>query len=391
MLEDLISEDHEKMFFQEFWTKKPMFLKGTNPEGFSHILSKDNVDQIISTSNLSTMDLKVLDAQNARMLQLTEEEKKRDPYHYYGEGLPLIIENLFNCWYPIAELCRKIEIAMRAKNLFCTTILVPKRAIKFSYRFQKSDVFILNTSGNSEMKIYSEKSEEAFSCRDGDFFYIPKNYCFDVTATNDSSSIFVIIGYISSTWSDFFRSIIENLWDDPDNSLLRRSLPREVISSEKIFGTTGGSEEEMRQLLKKLSETISDQKNFFTLKKEFLKGFAYKHVPILKGQLSAMHELESLGLDSTVQKNKNVYVHIEENPSHIRCYCGRDLLTLPIDSAESVEHLFSGDVIRIRDIQGPLPSEEKCQLAVEALRHGMIEIIHNNAPKSEIGRASRLN
>lgn len=393
MLEQIIGKENEKNLLQEYWEKKPMILKQVDPKGFSHILTKDNIDEIISSWNLENLDISIIGKDDFDMFKnLSPSERQdelayrfalKDLFSHYHHGYPLHINNLYNNWYPLTKLSRSIEMALHPTDLSNSVILIPKGAETFALSFPNESLILLNISGTAKVKFYQERNEknDEITSESGDFIYAPPSFTFEFTAESHSPSIFVLINYKTFTYDNFIQSFLSTVAEVEENFLLRSSLPVEFLRSGEIPKEGSKEKEKFHQAIKELQNILSKPENLRIVKAQLEKTFAKSSQPAFKGQLHVIHDSKHASLDSVIQRNEDIECYFEKGDYGLECYYYGDILLFPVHWEEGIQKVLDGEEIQIKNIPGALTPDEKLTLARETSRHGMTKIVHHKVTK----------
>ena len=78
MLSKIISPKKAEEFFRDHWEKKPLVVNRRSPEFFSHLLNIDDIDHIITTSDIRFPDIRLISA---------VQDIARDEYAFEGGRL----------------------------------------------------------------------------------------------------------------------------------------------------------------------------------------------------------------------------------------------------------------------------------------------------------------
>ncbi len=183
--------------------------------------------------------------------------------------------------------------------------------------------------------------------RPGDTLYLPRGWLHEAK-TSETDSLHITVGINVYTWMDAFRAAVESCAADLG---FRRS-------------PEGDGPEE---LLDRLAEQLSPERVERRRRRRLIRS----RRPILGGQLSQLRALESLDLDTEVERRATVLYDLSGTTLSFE---GKDL-TFPEDTAEELafiaeaEHPFTPG-----DLSGDLDDEGRLVLVARLVREGFLVI-----------------
>lgn len=372
-------------FFLNYWEKQPLVIKRSAPAYFSSLLSLDDVDRVITATDLRYPNLTLKNAeQPVSAEEYTMAGDALDVakvYQLYQEGSTIALAYLDTVIPELTSLCRSLESDF-SFPFQANVYLTPARAKGAKHHFDSHDVFVLQLLGTKQWSCYGtpvelplreqefdpsvhERGEVSleFELGPGDLAYIPRGVVHDARS-GETVSLHITLGVLTSTWADLLRGVIAEL--GLSDAGLRKALPpgfaREGFDralAEKTFA----------EVLTRISETA----NFGSALDRFVDDFLSACPPILRGQLQELAKLDGLRPDTTVGRRTGVLSLVGgmNGKTEIECY-GRTI-TFPEHVGEAVRFAMTQPTFAVRDLPGSLDDAGKLTLVRRLIREGLVE------------------
>lgn len=391
MLDKILSPITVEEFFQDNWEKLPLVVNRQSPDYFSHLLSLDTIDQIITTSDMRFPDIRIIDATR----EITTSE-------YAGEGGRLkpdrvmklfheggtIVLNHQHKWQPeLAKFCRAME--QYFSQPFQTNIyFTPPNAQGFDIHFDTHDVFVLQIAGRKDWQIFNTaidlplvgqgenpkpedigKVEMECALEAGDLLYIPRGILHKAESTNEIS-LHATVGVLAKTWADFIlEAVSQVMLKDP---AFRESMP---IG----FARADFDREQAKKIFdQKLSDLVASV-GFEAALEAFIKNFVDTRPPLLQGQMKQLSQIDTLNGQSRVRLREGIVYRVEYEADTIALSFYGKTIDLPLGCDAALQKVVSGQEFQLDELSDADGSAESMGDTLVLIRRliteGFVEII----------------
>ncbi len=238
-------------FFDDHYEQRALVVDagsaGFDPARFAAILTLDDVDRLVTSTDLRRGDLVLADASVDGGIP---SDDYVDAAGYVDRGAVVrrhrggatIILNQAHRFLPgLGALCQGFE-ARFSCHVQTNLYLTPARAQGFATHFDSHDVFVLQIVGEKSWSLYGtplavpyrgERFEsrrhdagelvERFALRPGDVAYVPRGMMHDAASIGGSPSLHITVGLIGKSWADLvLEAVAEVALREPS---FRRTLP----------------------------------------------------------------------------------------------------------------------------------------------------------------------
>lgn len=374
-------------FLGEYWEARTLRVARGRTDHFAHLLSIDSVDRIITTLNLDSREVMLVDGERA----LREED-----YTYpsglvdaarvaeqFADGATIILQQAHLRVPELAELCRAMEAEFSLR--FQTNVYVTPagQAQGFKPHYDAHDVFVLQVAGAKDWHIFDTPVElpdreqafnpkrhvpgevtEEFRLRAGDLAYIPRGVMHDARSS-DQISIHVTLGALGRTWGDFLAEAVRLArLDDP---MLRRSLP-------VGFARPDFDRAEAAAVFAELMRSFVDRSDFDRVTDGFTEDIIGSRHALVRGQLNQVQRLSSLSADSRAAPRPALMWRLEAAGDDVAVHCLGKTIVLPAHTAEPVRFALTVPGYRVGDLPGDLDDDGKCVLIRRLVREGLVQL-----------------
>lgn len=242
----LLGPEKAAGFLQHSYEREPVIGSGGDPDRFRKVVSIDDVDRLVTSTDLKEGDLLLADAARGGI----ESDVYLDDQGYVDRGVvaaqyrggATIILNQAQKFLPgLGDLCGGLEHVF-SSHIQTNLYLTPPDAQGFPSHFDNHDVFVMQVAGRKHWRLYGTPVNtpyrgERFDSHDhdrgevthdfvlgpGDCAYIPRGLMHDAGTAGTEPSLHVAIGLITRTWADLMlEAVSEVALREP---AFRRSLP----------------------------------------------------------------------------------------------------------------------------------------------------------------------
>ncbi|HEX3446001.1 MAG TPA: cupin domain-containing protein, partial [Chthoniobacterales bacterium] len=374
-LAQLIQPLTTQEFFSSYWEKKPLVLSRQSPDTYRELLSLDDVDSALTEMGARYPDITLATGEKIpNSGEFTFADGSIDPvavFKLFSKGTSIVLSNMQRKLPKLTALCRSLtaetSIPFQA-NLYLT----PPRSQGFRLHYDTHDVFILQIAGSKNWRIYGSPVElpargrgystfkedpgalsDKFVLQQGDLLYMPRGW-YHEAISDESTSLHITLGVNSLTWSDFlFEALGSACLKDVS---FRRSLP---IG----FANPGFDANQAKNEFLKLLDALPDKIDFESTLKGFTNELIRTQAPETRDQLSNVIEIDRIGLGTIIRKRPNLIFRFDNTADGVSLTCSNNEIVFPEPTRESLDYIFSHDIVQVSQIPGPLDTEGKLTLA----------------------------
>jgi hypothetical protein len=276
-----------------------------------------------------------------------------------------VLQGLHLNWAPLARFCRALEAEL-GHPVQANSYYTPRRSQGFAVHHDTHDVFVLQVAGEKHWRVYEPLLElplkhQRYSAalgehgppvleltlRPGDTLYLPRGWLHDAL-TSDTDSLHVTVGVNLHTWVDALRAALDECEDDVE---FRRSVPDD--------GTMEAD----------LLERLADRLGADDVAGRARARFVGSRRPVLDGQLEELRTLDSLGVETPVERRPTVIADLDGTTLSFE---GKHV-SFPEHAREELEAAFAAEgPFTAAGLAGRLDEESRLVLVRRLIREGFL-------------------
>jgi len=383
-LAELIQPLSTPEFFSSYWEKKPLVLSRQSPDTYRELLSLDDVDRALTEMGSRYPDISLATGEKVTSAaEFTFADGSIDPvavFKLFSKGTSIVLSNMQRKLPKLTALCR--SLTAETSIPFQTNLyLTPPRSQGFRLHYDTHDVFILQIAGSKNWRIYDSPVElpargrgysaykqepgalsDKFVLQQGDLLYMPRGW-YHEAISDESTSLHITLGANSVTWSDFlFEALALACLKDVS---FRRSLP-------VGFTNPGFDVSQAKNEFRKLLDALPDKIDFESTLNGFANELIRNQGPETRGQLFNVIEIDRLGTGSIIKKRPDLIYRFDNTADGVSLSCSNNEILFPEPTRESLDYIFSHDIVQVSQIPGPLDTEGKLTLAKRLVLEGLV-------------------
>jgi hypothetical protein len=305
-------------FFARYWEQRPLVVRRGEPGRFDDLLSRRDAERLLTSTAIRHPAFRLVRAGDHIDPRSYTKDVGWRPEPFTGvidvarvaaefeAGVTIVLQALHLTRHPLAVFCRELEEAL-AHPVQANAYYTPRSAQGLAVHHDTHDVFVLQIAGEKRWLVYEPRLElplpaQKYSpelgepgdpvanvtLRPGDTMYMPRGWLHE-GLTSDSDSLHLTIGVKVYTWLDAYRAALEECADELE---FRRSVH-------------GG--EPRVDLLALLVSRLSPEQVERRRRARFVKS---RHA-VLDGQLAQIRALDSLGLETEVERRSTVIFDLD--------------------------------------------------------------------------------
>ncbi|MFT4552536.1 MAG: hypothetical protein ACI9S8_001161 [Chlamydiales bacterium] len=376
MLEKFMSSDSEDTFFQEHWERSPMIIFGEDAGYFQDILTDSDIDYILSSFISLKLKIHVWEGESFVPSFRVDGQAylgTKEAYKKYGEGRAVEIRNLKECWQPVRESCSILERGMRSINTEGSAVLIPSGGQAFSKIEKRSHTFFIPILGELFLRIFSCQDIEGglekavykeFSCKAGDFIYIPPGYRYEVNEALDPA-LLLLLSFEQYTW----KSLIENVLGkvEENEGILNRRIPMKYLK--------GGAAREWKEE-EEVFCSLTDSFLVRAVRDNLSLGQIVSSQSLDKRRLEVVNRVEEITLDSLLKMRKecSFFLYTDERDLQWLVTAGQTKCLVESEEREALDFVQRAGEYRVKDIPGFAATRQCLDFARFLLSLGVAEM-----------------
>jgi JmjC domain len=363
-------------FLAAHWEQKPLVVPRGEQGRFDDLLSSADVERLLTSGGLRFPGFRLAKAGTKLDVADYTKDLSWRPQPFSGtaevervlaefeEGATIVLQGLHLNWQPLAEFCRSLEAEL-GHPAQANAYFTPRSAQGLPVHHDTHDVFSLQVAGEKRWLVYEpawelplkhqrykaetmgEPGEPVLdvTLQAGDTLYLPRGWLHEAM-TSDTDSLHLTVGVNVYTWMDAFRAALDSCAGEVG---FRRS-PEEA-----------GAEE--------LIELLAAQLRPERVERRRRRKLVRSRRPILGGQLTQIRALESLDVDTPVERRSTVLFDLAGTTISFE---GKDI-TFPDESAEDLAFVAQSDEqFTPGDLPGDLDADGRLVLVRRLVREGFL-------------------
>ncbi len=266
----LIGPERVADFFANVYEQQPLVVEHRDAQRFDGLLSIDDVDRIVTNTDLHEGQL---DLANASRQLMRSDYVDSAGYvdrgavaDFHRAGATIILQQAHQLEPALGRFCRGLEHVFSA-HIQTNLYLTPPTAQGFRTHYDNHCVFVVQIAGEKAWRLYekpvdtpyrgegfevgkyeSGEIKQQFVLKAGDVAYVPRGLMHDATTSGDEPSLHITVGLITRTWADLMlEAVSETALRTPG---LRRSLPAG-------YAQTGFDRDAAREKLRELAQMLA--------------------------------------------------------------------------------------------------------------------------------------
>jgi ribosomal protein L16 Arg81 hydroxylase len=367
----MIAPFDTEAFFRDYWERAPLVILRDDPTYYSRLLSMQDVDYLITSTDLRHPALRVV-RNGSRVPHgeftynipwssdvfagVLDADKVLQEYH---GGATLVFEALHRTWKPLAAFCRAVEATL-THPVQTNIYLTPRNAQGFKAHWDTHDTFLMQAHGTKHWRVYDAPiplphRSQLFSAekyplgeplleldlRAGDFLYMPRGFVHE-GLTSTSESLHITLGVIAYTWVDVFTEAVARCYQDP---AFRTSLPVGFIDRPDLDG-------ELSERFAELLQALSAGTDVQAVVEHLAERFVSTRPPLLAGQMEALRQLDTLSPETTVQRRDGIIGRVRTDDSSVVLSFHRKKVAFPRRVERAVRYVFDTPQFLVGSIPG---------------------------------------
>jgi ribosomal protein L16 Arg81 hydroxylase len=388
----LISPLSADEFIADTWERSHVLIKRGEPAYYAGLLSFDDVDQILATSDLRHANMRVVrQGQEVPINTLIGTQPGATAnsleivYQQYRSGSTLVLNALHERWAPLGELCRSLSAEMSSAAQV-NVYLTPPGGQGFTAHYDTHDVFVAQMHGRKRWRVYEPPIElplrsqtyrslnldgpvaiiDEFDLEAGDLLYLPRGHVHEAF-TNEGASLHLTIGVTPVTWGALVLDAVDQVIRREPR--FRRGLPPGFASGEtaraELIATAGDVAADLAQRLDaaSLAETACE-------------WAALSRKATLRGHLTDLEESRSLDGATRIRRRPALRWRpaAEADGTQVGIRFHGKTVLFPSRIEPALEFILDRDEFTLQDIPARLDGAGKRVLVNTLVQEGFLTL-----------------
>jgi bifunctional lysine-specific demethylase and histidyl-hydroxylase NO66 len=377
----LIGPERIADFFARIYEREALVIAHDAPTHFSDLLSLDDIDRIVTSTDLREGQLDMADASRtlarSDYLDASGLVDRGAVAERHRDGATIILQQAHQHQPMLARFCRGLEHVFSA-HVQTNIYLTPPNAQGFRTHFDNHDVFVIQISGEKQWRLYdmpvdtpyrgeqyrsgehaTGELRQEFLLRAGDCAYVPRGLMHDALTSGSEPSLHVTVGLITRTWADLMLEAVSEV--ALREKAFRRSLP-------PGFARAGFDRTAALAQLKELIEIASREVALDPALDLTIDTFIRSRAADNRAAISEASRPVLPGDRFRLRAHAPFRIAEDGEKTIVLIAPGGDL-NFPIEARAGVERAMSGDAFSLGDIV----AEKSEALVLLLLAHGLIE------------------
>ena len=367
-LERAIAPVETERFLAEHWEQKPLVVPREEEGRFDDLLSARDVERLITETGIRTPGFRLVKEGATvsgyttdlawRPAAFTGVADVRRVLEEFEAGATIVLQGLHHLWLPLARYCRHLE-AYLGHPVQANAYYTPSGSQGLPVHHDTHEVISLQVAGEKRWLVYEPALELPLKnqryksslgapgdpvldvvLRAGDTMYLPRGWLHQAL-TSGSDSLHITVGVNVRRWIDEARAELDAQEDD--------IAYRRTIDADEPPDLPSLDADEVRARARD--------------------RFVRSRRPILEGQLSELRALDSLDLDTELERRDTVIADLHDTTL---LFEGRDL-RFPERIAAELEFLVTTDApFRGSELPGSLDDAGRLVLLRRLVREGFL-------------------
>ena len=382
-----------RRFAEEHWGRGPLLRSGP-ADRFSDLLTLRDVDHLVTGTLLRqpafrlVKDGQPLDpktyTQTIRIGGAPVERTARQDriLEHFGDGATIVLQALHRQWPPVSALCRELELEL-THPVQANAYVTPVTSRGFAVHHDTHDVFVIQTHGHKEWRVYQPVVELAgkeqpwskdlgdpgrpvleAGLSPGDCLYIPRGFPHDAVA-REEVSIHVTIGILAYMWVDLWRGLLRDLSDDVR---FREALPVGFAGDPRAVA------EEIGVRAKDLQGWI-EEKATSEMAEGFAERFWRSRRAILPGGLAQVERLRGVGPNARFRRRPGSVFRVSLEGDEATVLLGFRVLRMPSFAEPALRFVAERTAsFGVSDLPEGLDPDSRLVLLRRLVREGALEV-----------------
>jgi ribosomal protein L16 Arg81 hydroxylase len=375
----LIGAERVEDFLARLYEREALVVSHNNPKRFDGLLSIDDVDRIVTSTDLREGQLDLADA--SRQLARSDYVDSAGYVdrgavaELHRNGATIVLQQAHQLDPELGRFCRGLEHVF-SSHVQTNIYLTPPSAQGFRTHYDNHDVLVIQTAGEKAWRLYEKpidtpfrgegfelgkhetgELKQEFVLKAGDCAYVPRGLMHDAMTSGTEPSVHITVGLITRTWADLMlEAVSEAALRIPD---IRRSLPPGY--ARPSFDREGASAE-LKRLIGLIAQEIQLDPALDLNIDTFIRSRAADN------RFAVRDAARPVGADEQFKANRHAYFRIAEDGDKLVVIAPGGELDFATDAQTALERALNGEAFKPSDLGGADP----VAMTAKLLAYGLV-------------------
>jgi ribosomal protein L16 Arg81 hydroxylase len=400
-------------FFEQYWEQRPLIITREQPNYYSDLFSRKDVDKLVCLSELKFPNIQLSKKGESfpwRYQSQKDEDSHYDStvinelYHRYAQGHTIALNSLEKKWQPVLLLCQKLSLFLHA-HAHINAYYTPQNSRGFDPHFDHQEVFVLQIEGSKRWRLYKPfqlcplSSQQRYQIprhklpelqheillKPGDLLYMPSG-CIHEASTADTSSLHLTIGVHVYRWLDLINKALMSV--AKNNVSWRKSLPLGFLKQpEAIYSL----KQHFQTMLTALDQNIDVETAIEQIRHRFIDEILTPP----DGHFTQIDRLNSVNLDTVVVKRHSWLCRIFSDLDSASIQFPNNTIKGPKHIEQALHFIADTERFPVKAIPNTLTATGKLVLVRRLVKEGLLmiasDISHKQQNQKKVISARQLN
>jgi len=395
---DLIAPHAPVDFFDHYWQKASLLIKGDQPDRFESLLSAIGIQDVLSMADQLPAEAVEIIGQTS---VIETAEKSRDSVsQFFTSGSTIRVKGVEKYSDPLRELCRSVELELgftARANLYCT----PSRSRGFSLHFDTHEVLVLQLLGKKRWQVFEPVTRlpleyvpplpfeddldevkrsrggrkagqddidatelgplalEA-SLEAGDCLYLPRGFVHKAEALEEPS-VHISLGIHVITWLDLLSVVLGQVAYGDER--LRQALPLGSLAHPE---TLKQFEKDFSECVEAFTRLANPEKAFNEIRQSLIR----------RRNVESVHaDLDLVNRETELESKGHLQVYLSADGTMAGLMLGQDIFWMPIFFAPAFRFITERKSFVAHELPGQFTDTSRLNFVRRLVEDGFLRIV----------------
>ena len=395
---DLIAPHAPVDFFDRYWQKTSLLIKGDKPDRFDPLLVATGIQAILSMAD--QLPAEAVEVVGETSVSETAKKSPDSVSQFFMSGSTIRVKGIEKYSDPLRELCRNVELELgftARANLYCT----PSHSRGFPLHFDTHEVLVLQLFGKKRWQVFepitrlpleyvpplsfeddvdevkrsrggrkagqddigaSELKPLALDAtlEPGDCLYLPRGFVHKAEAL-DEPSAHISLGVHVITWLDLLSVVLGQVAYRDER--LRQALP---LGSLADPGTRKQFEKDFAECVEALTRQASPEKAFNEIRQSLVR----------RRNVEPDHaDLELITRETKVESKGRLQVYLSADGTMAGLTLGQEVFWMPMSFAPAFRFIAEHKSFIAHELPGQFTDTSRLNFVRRLVEDGFLRIV----------------
>jgi lysine-specific demethylase/histidyl-hydroxylase NO66 len=395
---DLIAPHAAVDFFDHYWQKASLLIKGDRPDRFESLLSATGIQGILSMADQLPAEAVEIVGKTSGIE--TAEKSPDSVSQFFMSGSTIRVKGVEKYSDPLRELCRTVELELGfpvRTNLYCT----PSDSRGFSLHFDTHEVLVLQLLGKKRWQVFEPITKLPLeyvpplpfeddldevkrsrggrqtgqddidaaelrpltlegSLEAGDCLYLPRGFVHQAEALEEPS-VHISLGIHVITWLDLLSVMLGQAAYLDER--LRQSLPLGSLADPE---TLKQFEKDFSECVEAFTRSANPEKAFNEIRQSLIRRRNVESVDA---------DLELVNRDTKLESTGRLQVYLSADGTMAGLTLGQEVFWMPMSFAAAFRFITERESFVAHELAGQFTETSKLNFVRRLVEDGFLRIV----------------